>query len=371
MGRRICFLHVGTGKTGSSAIQYALTRAHETLLEEGYLYPDASENFERVLAGQPTGGNAGTIAKTLRAAGPDGALDLVRPYAEKPHHLVLSCEGFSNYAPALLAEFGSGLQALGYDTKCLVFFRPQAEMIVSSYLQQVKSNKLDLGVDLKNYVAQQLTPENIQKKWNWYARARKLEKAFGHQSVTVKWYQSTARLGPTGGVKATFSWLGLPSLDDSSVSDVPVVNPTPGREALVILQSANSHGLGGKKFADEFLSQAFRAGLLSSKVSLTGELLHQIDAATRQGNADLLERYCPDLAVSDELRPPAASGREEPIDRTKLRELTIIAEPLLVRRVRKRDAVLKLRASPKRFVRKILEGLVDGAETSDERRATN
>src|SRR5690606_19528518 len=137
MTGRICYLHVGTGKTGSSAIQYALTRAHDALRIQGYLYPHAARNFQAVLAGKTTAGNAIRITELLRNEDPDAEARIVAAYRNRPHHVIWSCEGLANRRGDVLKEFGAALRSLGYTTRCLVFFRPQADMIVSSYLQQV------------------------------------------------------------------------------------------------------------------------------------------------------------------------------------------------------------------------------------------
>jgi hypothetical protein len=48
MSARTYYVHPGTGKTGPSAIQYALTGARGMLKANDYVYPDASENFHSV-----------------------------------------------------------------------------------------------------------------------------------------------------------------------------------------------------------------------------------------------------------------------------------------------------------------------------------
>jgi hypothetical protein len=210
-GNRICYLHVGTGKTGSSAIQYALTQKHHELLKAGLLYPDASGNFRAVRAGKPTSGNATSIVVLVHAGNITAALDIVRDYASRPEHLVLSCEGFSNVSAASLQKFAAGLAKLGYVSKCLVLFRPQFERMTSSYLQQVKANKSSARLPLERY-ARRTIGKNIQRRFNWYERAKKLESAFGKPNLTVLWYPALRRRGLDGVPAAVFEWLGVPSV---------------------------------------------------------------------------------------------------------------------------------------------------------------
>jgi hypothetical protein len=325
-GDRICYLHVGTGKTGSSAIQYALTRAHDYLLGHGYLYPDLSENFRNVLNLRPTAGNGVNIIRVMRARG--RLADVVRPLAGTPHNAILSCEGFSNHPARLLEELGATLRSLGFSTKCLVFFRPQHEMIASSYLQMVKSAKVDAAVELSDFARRRLGAEATDGRWNWHARVGKLHEAFGN--VTVKWYPAVRRLGPNGVVDATFAWLGLPPPRDGFASDGVIVNPTPGREALIVLRSINAEGRGSKRFADRFLAKAEEAGLLGGKVMLDRATMEAVHMATRESNAALIEQYCPELSVEEELTLPPLDA-DGPIDGGKLRELEKMAAAILSR----------------------------------------
>jgi hypothetical protein len=330
---RICYLHVGTGKTGSSAIQYALTRAQHALRARGYLYPDAAANFRHVMAGWPTAGNAAGIERLLREERIDEAIALIRPYAKNTQHLILSCEGFANRSASSLEKFAGAVRGLGYATKCLVFFRPQHEMVVSSYLQEVKVDKVAKGTTLEEYVARQLKSQWITRRWNWEERAEKLEQAFG--DITVKWYPAVRRTGPAGVVEVALDWLGVHGLDgdERSASSDFIMNPTPGREAVLVLQAVNAGGFGGKKFADELLSKAQELGILGSKIELDRSILETIDASMRETNARMIARYCPELSPRDELQLPPALDQQREVDRRVLNDLVGIASELLSRRV--------------------------------------
>jgi hypothetical protein len=288
---RTCYLHVGTGKTGTSAIQYALTKSHDALLRRGYLYPDLSSNFKDVLALQPRAGNARLVGIALKNDRVKRALKLVKRYARRPEHLVLSSEGLSVCPEPALTEFAAGLHSLGFSTiKCVVFFRPQVDFIVSSYLQLVKSGKTTLNLD--DFARRQL--RQIETKYDWLARTEKLERVFSPDNLTVKWYPTVAGEGPNGVVAAIFSWLGLPDMA-SAVGPMPVVNPSPGRDALEVLLTANRNGSGGKAFADEFLARAHAEGRLGPKVSLSPRMRRLIERQLRDPN-DALARRMTDLS---------------------------------------------------------------------------
>jgi hypothetical protein len=187
-------------------------------------------------------------------------------------------------------------------------------MVVSSYLQRVKSNKVRGSVELDDYARGKFAEVPLNPRWNWYAKARMLERAFG--DVTVEWYPAVAKHGSTGVVQATFAWLGF----ESSVApeDAPIVNPTPGQEALAVLRRANAQGAGGKWFADALLLEAYRRNLLGQKVTLSPPVAEEIEAKTLESNTALLARYCPQVSPCEMVvRRPCANGAadEEMISR--------------------------------------------------------
>jgi hypothetical protein len=324
---RVCYLHVGTGKTGSSAIQYALTAAADDLSQRGYLYPDVTGNFDAVRAHRPTAGNGSKVLAALGRDEAERALSIIEPYAARPEHLVLSCEGFSNYAfKPPLRELADGLRQLGYRTSALVFFRPQTERVVSSYLQQVKSCKVEGS--LADYAASQLSRPTFERAWNYYRRAQRLAGLL--DELTVKWYPAMKRAGPNGVIEAAFHWLGVPLSREWLPPQYETINPSPGREALVVLQKANDEGRGGKRFADALLMKAQAAGLLGSRITLDRKSYETFRAATLETNRSLLTRFCPDLSVRAELEeaPPPDDTSAVPIDEGVVRELEKIAASL-------------------------------------------
>src|SRR5687768_10820793 len=114
MPQRICFMHVGTGKTGSSALQYVLARTRADLEQRGYRFADFGRGFRRMDDGQATGGNASPIKQALRRRDVSTALDLMRPLAERPDHVILSNEGLYRVQPRMMNEFCEGLRTIGF-----------------------------------------------------------------------------------------------------------------------------------------------------------------------------------------------------------------------------------------------------------------
>jgi hypothetical protein len=323
MTERICYIHGGTGKTGSSAIQYALAKAADDLRARGYLYPDFDRSFDRVLDFKPTAGNARVINRQVHSGRVDQALDWFSPHADDPSHLILSNEGFVNASKEHLTKFSEGLCDLGYTTRCLVFFRLQYDLVVSSYLQQVKSDKVEHSQTLREYALSRYG--NTRNPFNWLERVKRLERAFSN--VTVRWYPAVARQGPNGVVDAAFQWLGVPSL--ANASGARIINPTPGLEALHVLQRINAKGLGGKPVADAILIRAQAEGLLGSKVVLDDETTRLIHSAMYESNVALLKRYCPDLSPAEELKLPTFPTEQASLDPEIVKQLDAIAAEVI------------------------------------------
>ena len=330
MPERICYVHVGTGKTGTSAIQYALTSASDYLAERGFLYPDLSGDFEKVLRGEPTAGNARVVTKALKREEErvKQVVAMLEPYSKGPENLILSCEGLSNLSLPRLEDLVRSLRALGYASRCLVCFRPQAEVMVSLFLQQIKTSRLR-GLTLEEYVEEQLVLERQRQRWNWYARADKLEGAFGDRSVSVKWYPALARMGEHGVVSAAFEWIGVTLPPDQSLAYSRKVNPTPGREALTVLESLKSEGIGGRVFSDIFLLRAQQENLLGSKVVMERALLKRVNAATHDSNLKLLGHYFPELNAHEELDGRSNDEQRKTLDARTIERLKEIAADIL------------------------------------------
>jgi hypothetical protein len=131
--RRICFIHTGTHKTGTTALQRFLSTHERALLERGLHYPlhgrvdwghhnlawelYAPELFDR---GR---GSLDDLVHELRAVGAPRAC--------------LSSEEFEylHAAPQQLARLADAVRGAGYEPRVVLFVRPQADYLESLYAQ--------------------------------------------------------------------------------------------------------------------------------------------------------------------------------------------------------------------------------------------
>jgi hypothetical protein len=127
--RKKIHIHIGYGKTGSSAIQAALARNHDLLEAHGILYPDHS-SLPVAKLGQVTSGNLdpegwfeGQIIETVR-----------RNSAYSTY--IFSNENIFHRMDEFLENHGK--YAGEYDFEIILFVRNPIERLVSAYQQAVK-----------------------------------------------------------------------------------------------------------------------------------------------------------------------------------------------------------------------------------------
>lgn len=138
---RVCVIHTGLHKTGTSAVQARLAASAGALAAAGILYP---------AAGRSKGAEASPAHHRIAATILNGAADaageralqgLAAEIAHTPHRaLVISSELVSSSllkrepfrVPAYFA-------ALGYRVKLLTYLRQQGDFLVSRYVQRVKT----------------------------------------------------------------------------------------------------------------------------------------------------------------------------------------------------------------------------------------
>lgn len=135
-----CYIHLGIHKTGSTAIQHALGKGRDFLLQENIYVPRAGMAAPDVAAHhhiafelndpkrfEPAKGGMSELAAELRA--------------ENPATVVLSTEAFcwTVSVPSRLPRLREPLLELGYELHWIVYFRSYPEWAESAYTQLAKT----------------------------------------------------------------------------------------------------------------------------------------------------------------------------------------------------------------------------------------
>ena len=157
---RRCFIHIGTHKTGTTAVQQLLSRNESRLQQMGYLYPKAGR-LER-LPGQHN--LAWQISGDRRFRDNHGTIDdLIREIKNSSDDVILSSEDFecSLYHTPTLSGFISLLQSHGFLVTVILYVRNQIDYLPRLYLTLLHSG-LDLTFD------KVLGPTLVQGEFHWH-----------------------------------------------------------------------------------------------------------------------------------------------------------------------------------------------------------
>lgn len=137
MAKRVCYIHVGPHKTGSSAIQWFLKEHRAALLEQGYFVPES---------GTVHGGHHPLVRNLCDQEVPEhqrsAAAKFARAVTETPcEAVVLSSEALDMLLRKRTnaAAFFSRIAELNLEPKLILFPRNQSQLINSRYAQVVKS----------------------------------------------------------------------------------------------------------------------------------------------------------------------------------------------------------------------------------------
>jgi hypothetical protein len=134
-GDRVCYVHAGTHKTGTTAIQRFLADNRERLATEGLYYPRAGwlnsslpghHNVVSELAGDRRAGTLGAVATEIARAAPRIAC--------------LSSENFEylHVRSDALVALRDAIVAIGYQPRIVLYVRPQHEYLESLYAELAK-----------------------------------------------------------------------------------------------------------------------------------------------------------------------------------------------------------------------------------------
>jgi hypothetical protein len=195
---RICYIHVGTHKTGTTSIQAFLAGNRAGLEARGLFVPRAGGN------GDPAFACHHQIVRELVESTEfdlrQGGLDAVAAELERTDARVacLSSEDFSLIydRPELLAVLRDRISAAGFVPKIIVYLRPQVSYSVAVYATNVYSG---FRVLFDDYVRDLL--EYGRYVWNggfgppleYDKLLAGFEAVFGRASITVRRFCSDAR----------------------------------------------------------------------------------------------------------------------------------------------------------------------------------
>jgi hypothetical protein len=136
MAKRVCYIHVGPHKTGTTSIQWFLKENRRELLKHGYFIPEsanihgAHHAIARDLCGQQQPEHQRSVASNFPRALEETACEAVVISSEDLHQLLPK----RHYAEAFFDRIGE----LNLEPKLIFFPRNQSQWINSRYVEVVK-----------------------------------------------------------------------------------------------------------------------------------------------------------------------------------------------------------------------------------------
>jgi hypothetical protein len=265
------FIHIGTHKTGSTSIQYALSENAQHLKERGYVYINLPFELNSQLMVSEK--SDPSLVKNFREK-----LDISleqKGSAREQYKYILSFEGYSGnpdtgFRNANVVSEILRAATYGFHVRIIVYLRRQDEFLESMYTQRIHQGE---SFSFNEYLANFNLPDSLNYKF----LVDRYADQFGQENVFVRRYETACR--GRGLVADFYNVLGL--------GDLPIeplkynYNPSYSRVALEIARATNPKLDAGQR-------KKLRTILQASSAKQRGEPFHYFRPDER---ARFLARY--------------------------------------------------------------------------------
>lgn len=311
-------LHLGQHKTGSKALQAALSYNQKSLAKAGILYPNLCPKHP-VVAYQISHFKLFTLLryKAMKQSGDEKAESFWKLHHElafpdqspedlfkklhreaiqsNSHTLILSAEDLFDmytaqeldFEPTLIASAASQLKVcceqFGFSPRLLIYLRRQDYLAVAHYNQYVKSTTKP-ELDFESYLSQffpRLKTFSILGYWR---------EVFGDQSIQIRPYEKSTL--PDGIVSDFFTHVlkkPFPQSWKTAPRTIETVNATPPRDYLEFILAQKKLGLSRGQFPQELiLKEALnhhRGGLSLEEWFTQDSQMHLLDELKTENEA--------------------------------------------------------------------------------------
>jgi hypothetical protein len=280
MPRRICYIHIGPHKTGTTSIQWFLKENREELLKQGYLVPKSGNihgghhPLVRQLCGRAVPQHQREAAASFARMVKDTKCQAVVISSETLEHLLL-------YDDCARQFFGR-IEELNLEPKLVFFPRNQSQLLNSRYAEVVKG--LQRGESFEAFVQAEIQHPSFR-----YAHLIALANGFCSKLIAQPFTEETI----TRGVVPEF--LGAIDIDpvhfhDTNVRRNPGAGPFTISVARDVLRSLGSKGraltwLQASRCGKKLTAYLYEKGLTDSGYcGLTTALARHIETELRLDN---------------------------------------------------------------------------------------
>lgn len=202
---RRLYLHIGQTKAGSTSLQNWLEARHDSLLEQGFLFPLSVFGRENAVDPRRSSGHLSLLHR-LRE-GDLGAFE-AELAAAPDADLILSAENlFLDQPDAMLSQLGTYFQ--DWDITLVLVLRPQLDWLRSRYIENVMS-----GFHCATYRLPDLAQDALAKGWLDYpAQLAHVQALIGAKQVRALAYD--AGEGEAGLVPRILAAMGVEDAADA------------------------------------------------------------------------------------------------------------------------------------------------------------
>ena len=295
--RRV-FLHIGRNKTGSTAVQVALSENRERLVDLGFDYPGNALDHAAIVYSMSKRALE-QLPEAAREANIAAAAALRDSIHTHDRDVILSSEGLSNIHPKLIMEWLDGI-----DATIVVYIREQVEYLASAYQQAVKGD-LETGT-FEEYAG--------RFSVDYYEILTRWERFFKRKRMIVRTYDRSRLIG--GDVVSDFlATIGIS--DFAAFTGRPDRNPSVRGAMIEAKRILNGTGFGFQ----EMLYGVYRAllALANEREEFRGMIgvdpafVAEQRARYQESNRAVAERYLgrDDLFTLRDIPPARAFEAEE------------------------------------------------------------
>lgn len=203
------YLHIGTPKTGTSAIQYFCVKNRDTLERQGLYYPDLGYRFASSHANRNGAFYITNIYDTQKKrmyeeekkTQTEGMEKLQKEF-ETHDAILLSDEGFWNHKKMDVngwKELLNQCTKMDVQLKIIVYLRRQDELIQSYWAQKIK--EINLQMTLPAYIA---SGKYTQFHADYYTHLQEIASVVGKENIIVKVYEKGQYQGKGGSLLSDF-----------------------------------------------------------------------------------------------------------------------------------------------------------------------
>jgi hypothetical protein len=285
--------HIGTPKTGSSALQVFFAKNRHNLLDKHVDYLPIGE-YVLGAAGKVSSGNGAYLSRcVLRAGAPARIADGERHIQEFFEAVrrsdadvgIISSELFADAEDQELSAIIADLRKMGIEPRCFYFVRRQVQCLASAYMQQVKRH--GCTEQPADYIRRAYKHIRFLRHHSFYLEQCDL---FGSPNVMCRTYEAAIQI-KKGLLHTILNALGIGA--DGLDFDVDDVNTSIStREVSIMLLLNRFHPR--MKFSDMVIENAAQFGSAASGQIhnfLPHALVEEIDSYFADENSDIAREY--------------------------------------------------------------------------------